>query len=220
MPALSQTRFPRLWLLMQQLIGGNNCKRRIALEPYRGEPTVLEIGCSVGNVSDAFRAFSGISFTGIDIDPNAIALAQRRFRDAPNFRFSLCSLETLAARGEGFDYVLFAGMLHHVDDETGRSLLRNPLRCLAPNGRLVIYEPEAVRDIDGWFFRAFYALFEQGAFLRTCDALRLLVESSGIELSSVEDRMVSPGIVQRPYVARFNLLIGTSSGTHARVLDQ
>lgn len=208
MPLLSQSRFPKLWLLMQRVIGGNASKQALATEYYRNQSRVLEIGCSVGNISEAFLKYPEITFTGIDIDEKALAVAQQRFQDAGNFKFSLRSLQELSRAGERFDYVLFAGMLHHVDDETAELLLRDALSCTAVDGTIVIYEPEAVRDQDGYFFRLFYALFEQGAYLRSRDALEQLVTRAGVKLARIEDRMVSPGIVTRPYVARFNLLLG------------
>ena len=209
MALLTQSRFPRLWLLMQNTIGGNACKQALATEHYRRQKRVLEIGCSVGNTSAVFRAFPNVTLTGIDIDRHAIDLAKRRFRNEPNFRFSLSSLEELSRRRETFDYVLFAGVLHHVADNTGLQLLRDAVKCTTSGGRMVIYEPERARPSDGWFFRCFCTIFEQGAFLRSRDALQRLVEGAGIVLETVEDRMVSPGIVKRPYVARFNLLVGT-----------
>jgi 2-polyprenyl-3-methyl-5-hydroxy-6-metoxy-1,4-benzoquinol methylase len=99
---------------MQNVIGGNACKKALVTEHYRGQKRILEIGCSVGNVSAGFRVFPNVAFTGIDIDRHAIELAKRRFRNASNFRFSLSSLEELSRRGEIFDYVIFAGMLHNV----------------------------------------------------------------------------------------------------------
>jgi 2-polyprenyl-3-methyl-5-hydroxy-6-metoxy-1,4-benzoquinol methylase len=209
----TQHQFPWLWLLMQNLIGGNASKQAMAIEHYRGEKRVLEIGCSVGNISDAFRAFPDVSFTGIDIDSRAIEVARRRFRTKANFRFSLRSLVDLSDSGERFDYVLFAGILHHVDDRTGSQLLRDAVKCLGADGRLVIYEPEAPRPSDGWLLRYFCNHLEQGAFLRTSHGLRHLVEHSGIGIESFEDRMVSPGIVNRPHVARFNLLGATPALT-------
>jgi SAM-dependent methyltransferase len=152
-----------------------------------------------------------VEFTGIDIDPHAIDLAKRRFRNYPNFRFSLNSLEDLSRQGVKFDYVLFAAMLHHVNDDDGLRLLCDAVKCTASGGRLVIYEPEAIRTSDGWFLRFFYSSFEQGVFLRFREDLLSLVERAGIVLQSVEDRMVSPGMVKRPYVARFNLLVGKPS---------
>ena len=113
------------------MIGCNASKQALATEYYCGQKRVLEIGCSVGNVSAAFRAFPEVAFTGMDIDKDAIAQAKRRFRKYPNFNFSLSSLEELSLRGETFDYVLFAGMLHHVDDNTGLQLLRDVVKCIA-----------------------------------------------------------------------------------------
>ncbi|MCX7220876.1 MAG: class I SAM-dependent methyltransferase [Burkholderiales bacterium] len=212
MAFISQTNFPRLWLLMQNLIGGNAAKQALALEHYHGQKNVLEIGCSVGNISSAFRRFSDLNFTGIDIDRNAIRnainLAKKRFSDVPNFTFSLTSLEQLSANGKKFEFVLFAGILHHVDDATGLQLLQDALKCLASDGLLIIYEPEAVQESDNWLLRWFCKIFEQGAYLRSKTALRSLVESSGIRVESISDRMISPGIVTHPYVARFNLIVG------------
>lgn len=193
---------------MQRIIGGNASKQTLATEYYCGQRRVLEIGCSVGNISEVFLRFPEIAFTGIDIDEKVLAVAQRRFQGVANFRFSLRSLQELSRAGESFDYVLFAGMLHHVDDEIAELLLRDALNCTTTDGIIVIYEPEAVRDKDGCFFRLFYALFEQGAYLRSRDALEALVTRAGVKIHRIEDRMVSPGVVTRPYVARFNLLLG------------
>lgn len=208
MTFLTQSRFPRLWLLMQNTIGGSRCKQALATEHYQGQRRVLEIGCSVGNISSAFCAFPDVEFTGIDIDPHAIELAKSRFCNFPNFRFGMNSLEELSLQGNKFDYVLFAAMLHHVNDADGLRLLCDAVKCTASEGQLVIYEPEAVKASDGWLLRFFYSNFEQGIFLRSREDLLCLVERAGIALQSVEDRMVSPGIVKRPYVARFNLLVG------------
>lgn len=79
MPFLSQTRFPRLWLAMQMAIGGNACKQAFATEHFDSQKKVLEIGCSVGNISEVFTSYPDVTFTGIDVDQQAINLAQHRF---------------------------------------------------------------------------------------------------------------------------------------------
>jgi SAM-dependent methyltransferase len=208
MPFLTQSRFPRLWLLMQNTIGGTPCKQALAVEHYQGQKRILEIGCSVGNVSSAFCAFPDIEFTGIDIDPHAISLAKRRFRDFPNFSFSLLSLEELSRQGKKFDYVLFAAMLHHVSDEDGLRLLRDAVKCTAPGGRLVIFEPEKPNASDGRFLHFFHDNIEQGEFLRFREDLQSLVERAGIALHTVEDRRLTPSLVKRPLLERINLLVG------------
>lgn len=208
MPFFEQSRFPRLWLLMQNAIGGKTCKQALATEHYQGQKRVLEIGCSVGNISSAFCAFPDIEFTGIDIDPRAIDLAKRRFRKYSNFNFTVTSLEELARQGKKFDYVLFAAMLHHVSDEDGLRLMRDAVKCTADGGQLVICEPEALKPSDPKFMHFFYSKFEQGQFLRFRGDLIKLVERAGITVQTAQDRMISPGIIKRPHSARFNLMVG------------
>jgi SAM-dependent methyltransferase len=169
---------------------------------------LFPVGCSVGNISSVFCAYPDVEFTGIDIDPQAIALAKRRFRNYPNFSFSVTSLAELARQGKQFDYVLFAAMLHHVNDEDGLQLLSDAVQCTASGGQLVICEPEALKASDGGFLHFFYSRFEQGNFLRFREDLLQLVQHAGITLQSVEDRMITPGNFSRPYSARFNLLLG------------
>lgn len=190
------------------MIGGNASKKELAIENYQGEKRVLEIGCSVGNISSAFSVFPNISFTGIDIDKSAINLARRRFHNLPNFRFSLRSLEELSSTNEKFDYVLFAGILHHVDDGTCIALLKNALECTSVGGRIVIYEPEVPRVNDNWLLHFFCKRFEQGEYLRSRNELQRIIEAAGILLESIQDRMISPGLIKKPYVARFNLFVG------------
>ncbi len=208
MAFFKQSRFPRLWLLMQNMIGGLKCKQELATLHYQGEKRVLEIGCSVGTISSAFRAFPDVEFTGIDIDPKAITLAKHRFRAYPNFRFSVDSLEELTRKGKQFDYIIFAAMLHHVSDAEGLLLLSQAVKCTANGGKLVICEPEALNESDGWFLHFFYSKFEQGQFLRFRDHLVRLVKGAGIALTSIEDKMITPARFSRPYSARFNLIVG------------
>lgn len=205
MPYFTQAKFPRLWLLMQRTIGGNGSKKALSLLHYRGERRVLEIGCSVGNIAEAFIGTECDSYTGIDIDTAALVVARRRFESQPKFSFREISLSDLCASGERFDYVLFAGILHHVDDKLAAKLLAEARMLVAPKGRLIVSEPEALTESDGWVFRQFYKL-EQGQFLRERTELEALIRSSGASIESSDDFPISPGIVARPYVARFNLI--------------
>ena len=205
MPILSQSNFPRAWLIFQNLIGGNGDKQRLALKHYQGQRRILEVGCSVGNISSVFSRYPDVNFTGVDIDGKAIAHARRRFRDRPGFRFLEGSLADLAHDDESFDYILFAGILHHVDDGEARKLLRDGISMISPGGLLVLYEPDPLRPTDGLAFRLFYRL-EQGAFLRDAEHLCDLVRSSGAKVISCEERLVSMGILRHPKVARFDLI--------------
>ena len=97
MAFLTQSRFPSLWLLIQNLIDGNMRKQALAIEHYFGQKRVLKIGCSVENISATSCAFQSVSFTEINIDRHALDLTNRRFHNNSNFSFfSFNSIEELS----------------------------------------------------------------------------------------------------------------------------
>lgn len=211
----SQTSFPYIWLLMQRAIGGYSCKHRIVLDKYAGQKRILEIGCSVGNVSDAFRNVPGVYFCGLDIDANAIAVARKRFEKCENFNFVCQSLSDFKhGKGKSFDYILVAGMLHHIDDASARDILLNAATLLAEDGVIIIYEPERLSVEDPAVMRAFMKYCEQGKFLRTRKELEELVLSCGINQLESESRIIFPDIAPFVRVARFSIISGKSGQTN------
>src|SRR5262245_7172273 len=92
MAIVSQSTFPRLWLLFQRYLGGTTDKCRLALRHYDGENDVLEVGCSMGNIATAFIKYTGIRYTGVDIDPIAVRYSRQAFRRYPNFDFVCADL--------------------------------------------------------------------------------------------------------------------------------
>jgi ribosomal protein L11 methylase PrmA len=93
-----------LWLAFQYVfgyvVGGTAVKERLAIERYKGQRKVLEIGCSVGIISQVFLKYKNIEFTRIDIDDNALAYARKRFVSFNNFNFRNISLAELAKSGK------------------------------------------------------------------------------------------------------------------------
>src|SRR5215831_18826066 len=110
---MNQNNFPYLWLLFQNLVGGNADKKRLILKNFQEEQKVLEVGCSVGNIAEAFRSVRNISYQGIDIDCQAVAAAQWRF----SISF-VCEDLTQFSRKKTtqFGLIYFAGILHYVAD--------------------------------------------------------------------------------------------------------
>ena len=196
-----------MWLAFQKSIGGTKDKKKLALSYRSGKRRILEIGCSVGNVSDAFRNLPNIYFLGLDIDAKAIGKARRRFSSLPNFFFICTGLEDLAEEMDNaFEYIIFAGMLHHVNDDKAITMLRAASRLCAPKGNILIFDPDALRDDDNLIFRAFYRI-EQGRFLRHHAELKALVLKAGLKV--IEDKTVPirPGLPGLPVVARFSVIL-------------
>jgi len=205
MSFLSQSNFPRLWFLFQRLVGANADKRRLATMYYKGQKKVLEIGCSVGNISQIFSKFKQIKFTGIDIDNNALGYAKKRLGTLPNFKFVNITLSDLAKTGEKFDYVLFANILHHVDDKTALILLTDVQLLLSAGATLIVMEPEKINDDYNLIFQLWYKL-EKGEFRRHKHELINLIISTGLSIKRCSDVLVSPDSLPFLKVGRITLI--------------
>ena len=210
MAFLSQSRFPLLWKYFQYSIGGTWNKRKLCIEELTSaHKSVLEIGCSVGNIAPVFLRRKDISYTGIDIDPAAIAMAQRTFRNHHNFKFICADLCAYAEETTSrFDYILFAGIVHHVDDVLCADLLQAARKVLAPNGILVVSDPLQVTAADSPIMRANYRFLENGQFVRNDAQMRDLLDTSGLKLRQAKIHLMDPMPFSTPIkTARFGLYV-------------
>jgi len=203
---LSQSRLPRAWRAFQYLAGGTVAKRGLALELCAGRRRILEVGCSLGNIAEAFRG-RGVAYTGIDVDGVAIAHARRHFARLPGFVFVCGDLtaEPPELAGRRFDCVLLAGVLHHVDSATGARLLAAAAGRLEPGGIVAVTDPLLPAPDDPWLVRRFIRI-EQGSHLRTGQTLETLVAATpGLRLTRSEERLIPATPWGRPRVARFGV---------------
>jgi SAM-dependent methyltransferase len=106
---------------------------------------VLEIGCGTGNLLTALgRRRLDLEALGIDPDPAALRRAGRKAarRKLP-IRYEQANACALPLPDAGFDRVLSALMLHHLDDAEKLGALREVRRVLRPGGQLHVV------DVDG-----------------------------------------------------------------------
>lgn len=165
----------RAWQLAQFLIGGSHTKRKIALSHLKDGVRVLEVGCSTGNVSNVFRSVENLQFVGLDIHQEAIALASHWHRHDDRFQFLAGDLRNLTDRIGMFDYVLFAAVLHHVNDDDARQMLKVAAGHVAPKGRIVLMEPLPAEANDTLLVK-FYEKIDRGEWFRSRDELLDLVQ--------------------------------------------
>lgn len=191
---LSQQSHPRLWLLFQHFFGATRDKRLIAISNLSKHHSVLEIGCSLGVVSSAFTKIKNISYLGVDIDDQAIQFAKKKFSSFTHMEFANISLEELALTERKFDYVLFANILHHVDDGDAYELLKQAVRVLNQGGTMVIMEPDILGKEDSFLVKMLYRL-ERGLYRRPLDKLLSLVSKAGIAVGTVNTKNVSIGLL-------------------------
>jgi len=89
---------------------------------------VLDVGCGPGTNA---RAFAGSDYVGIDINPDYIATASRRFKG----RFVVGDVaDERVLPDERFDCVFANSLMHHLPDDVTSSLLARMARLVAPGG--------------------------------------------------------------------------------------
>lgn len=100
---------------------------------------VLEVGCGIGTAAQSFME-AGAHYTGIDVSPKSIELAQRR-AELFNLKGDLfeADIQTLLIPDKQFDLVYSFGVLHHIVDLG--SALKNIYAMLKPGGqfKLMMY---------------------------------------------------------------------------------
>jgi SAM-dependent methyltransferase len=119
-------------------------KRIIPVQlPYRlnirrqGLGRTLDIGCGIGRNMQALRSDS----LGVDHNVESVRMAQQAGMQAMTVEDFRTSDE---ARPAAFDGFLIAHVLEHMDEDSGRELLRSYLPYLRPGGRVFIVCPQEV----------------------------------------------------------------------------
>jgi SAM-dependent methyltransferase len=177
---------PALWDLSQKLFGADDEKNRLyfdALQVEDRSASILDFGCATGNAS---ASFIGYNYTGIDIDPELIAHARAKFRSHPEMKFVAEDIEKFAP-AQPFDYILFAGVAHHLDDELLPAILKRLRSMLSDTGHIYFIDP-VITGTEGPLLRLLMAL-DQGKFHRSSAAYDALFKN--LEFQVFERRLIS-----------------------------
>lgn len=180
-----QSRFPQAWLLFQYVAAGYFGRGRRIRAHYHGQRRVLEIGCSLGLDSRHF-ANKDCEFLGLDIDPDAVAVANRTYAKRPHMRFVCMDVHDLhPAPEDRFDLILVSGVCHHLPDAPLTALLEQAGRLLADDGRLALIDyapPERPGLLERFFLR-----FDDGQHIRSREALLALLRAvPNLEIDRLE----------------------------------
>ncbi|MDT7580342.1 MAG: hypothetical protein QOK35_1606 [Pseudonocardiales bacterium] len=146
LPAMARPGLLRWYDPFSRLMGAREAQwQLVAQAGIEPGATVLEIGCGTANaLLLAARAVPGATFTGLDPDAAALAVADRKARRAgAAVRLDRGYADRLPYPDSTVDRVLSSFMLHHMPEDQQRAALREVHRVLAPGGRLHLL------DFDG-----------------------------------------------------------------------
>ena len=130
---------PFIYEAFQKIMGANSLRRKIVADyvtPYTVN-SILDIGCGPAEI---LAFLPKLDYYGFDVSRSYIDTAKIRFGHKGNFFAQQLTddiLETLPT----FDLVLMFGVLHHLDDNVARDVIRLSKSALKDNGRLLTIDP-------------------------------------------------------------------------------
>ncbi|MBO0838777.1 MAG: class I SAM-dependent methyltransferase, partial [Actinobacteria bacterium] len=154
---------------------------------WRGSRTVLDVGCSIGNVTEIVgrrlrtHGNEDAKVIGVEVIPEAIDRFRERFQDRPDLEVIAGDIMAPTAeltRYGGFDCAVSFNVLEHIDDDI--AALRAIREMLRPGGRVGLLVPGGgdalygVVDAENRHFRRY-----------TPGRLRARLEEAGFEVVSV-----------------------------------
>ncbi len=145
---------PLIYNLFHNITGGNAFRKHY-FSTYFDLPKgakVLDIGCGSGVMLENIKQH--INYYGIDFEKSYIDFCKEKYGDRGNFIH-----ETVGAslREEWFDYfdaVNAHGLLHHLSDADGATLIETAQKYLKPGGYLVTFDTtyhDNQSSISKWF---------------------------------------------------------------------
>jgi SAM-dependent methyltransferase len=132
---------------------------------------VLDVGCGIGNYRDSF----GENYVGVDINPDYIETARRRFAG----RFEVMDAADLHPIGGSFDDVVTIATTHHLTDEQFVAMVGGGLRLLRKGGAFHIID--AILPVSpNVAFKSFWFALDRGRYPRRIEAMRRLASRAGL----------------------------------------
>ena len=124
-----------VFAVFQNLVGGHRARSRLVTEFINpsSDAKILDIGCGVGAILNYLPG--SVQYVGYDLNPRYITSAQKKYKDRGQF---FCARVTDAAHkhiGE-FDIVLAIAILHHLNDQEARHLIKSAHQQLKSGGIL------------------------------------------------------------------------------------
>jgi len=198
---------PLAFDVFQFWLGCTVAKRKLVMLHYLNQKRILEVGCGTGNIAVAFLS-RDVNYTGLDIDGAAIDYAKIKLGGKGGFSFICQELQNYSFESD-FDFIIFSGVLHHVDDATALGMLEFSCSILSPEGVLLVSDPIEPGLNDSYIVKLYRKYFERGKYMRDLDALsNLLARVRGLRVVHHQCHGLGPfPIFSRPTVSNFAVFL-------------
>ena len=180
---------PTIYSMFQYLMGARQGWTSFVnnyLKPKNGD-VILDIGCGP---ADILEFLPRVDYWGFDISDQYIAKARVKYGTRGKFHTKHLSVEDLNNLPQ-FDLVIGCGLLHHVNDQTGREIFSLAHEALKPGGRFVTIDPCFTPDQN--LVSRFLISKDRGQHVRTQEAYKNLADGIFSELDvSIKHKLWIP----------------------------
>jgi SAM-dependent methyltransferase len=130
----------------QNVLGASRSRKKLVREYIRAKSgdRLLDVGCGTAELLPYLPR--GMHYVGFDLSQPYIDSARKKYGDRGRFEcMDIASFDDESIEG-GADIVLAIGLLHHLDDELARALVRTAWDKLKPGGRLITLDGTLTPD--------------------------------------------------------------------------
>jgi SAM-dependent methyltransferase len=130
---------PAGYRLFQRMVSADYARKTYLAEYVKPAPgdKILDIGCGPADILNYLPA---VAYTGLDISPEYIEAARKRFGTKGRFCCGDAGLATIQGEEGSFHLVMANGVLHHLDDERASKVFDLARRALRAGGYFVTYD--------------------------------------------------------------------------------
>jgi len=131
-----------LYSFFQKIMSGTSFRKRIVNKFItKSNIKVLDIGCGPAEILDSLME---VDYFGYDINPNYINYAKKKYKKKGKFfckKFTNKDIKKLPK----FDHVLLLGILHHLESQEIKKLLKLIKKVLKKEGSIITIDPIFIR---------------------------------------------------------------------------
>lgn len=181
-----------LYEVLQRVLGADAARKRFVSQVLRlaSGMHILDIGCGPGSIVNYLPA--DIAYTGYDLNAGYIETARQRYGSRARFFHARVGEEPAEIEASSFDLVIAKGILHHLNDDEARQLLRAAFRYVRPGAFFVSLD--GVRHEGQNLFSRVLISLDRGGAVRDPQGYERLVreQTSEVEGLLVTDWLAVP----------------------------
>ena len=170
------------------------------------ESSVLDVGCSTGDLGKALQEQKNCTVTGVDYDKNAVSRAKKVLSEAVCADIEKEPLDKLFS-GKKFDFIIFADVLEHLNDAL--AVINSASKLLAADGSIIISVPNVAHSsVRLALFEGRFNYTEEGLLDKT--HLRFFTKESLDQL--LYDAGLLPVAVEKTFLGALDTEIPIEAG--------